>query len=56
MRKLGFNKKIIGATVGASLMPTAMESIDLVDDGPLGKATKMTMVGGFALDIKKKVF
>ena len=53
---MGYNKKIIDMSVGASLMPTAMSSIDSADTGPLGKATKKSMLGGFALEMSKGFF
>ncbi len=51
-----YHKEMIGASVGASIMPVALESIDSADMGPLGKASKVAVVGGFALKLGKKVF
>ena len=53
---MGYVKKIIGASVGASIMPTAMESIDSADMGPLGTASKLAMSGGFAHKLSKGFF
>jgi len=49
-----YNKELIGASIGASILPVGMSAIDHADMGTLGTATKTAMVGGFALKTSKK--
>ena len=50
-----FNKDILEAGIGASIIPTTLGAIDSADMGALGTASKVAVTGGFALKLGKKV-